>query len=321
MSHPAGVTDGVPFSRDGSSTQLISLGEDDSKLEETASGLNESYLSKPVGPFGGIQGDLDDGVLSKDQPLQLQLEMLRGKLSRRNQVLEIIRRAYYRDVLIIKEELRQSGGKLGPMESMTLQRGEIPKLQRTQSRHVSTESGTIDGGLSSVPSVDLREVLPLFAPSETVLQVHPCESCGGHLELVHGESKELKAARQEMARAAKGEQQMRTMVHRMRSEAKQMEEVNEALQQRVKALMKENAYTLEQLQAARKMEREQKVIIAGMRSKLQLTQATQDEIDRLTSECKDVKQQLIRSNHDRDIFSASNNHLKEGLAEITNILV
>lgn len=153
-----------------------------------------------------------------------------------------------------------------------------------------------------------------------MLQVHPCESCGGHLELVHGESKELKAARQEMARASKGEQQMRSVVHRMRSEAKQMEEVNEALQQRVKALMKENAYTLEQLQAARKMEREQKVIIAGMRSKLQLSQATQEEIDRLATEYKDVKQQLIRSNHDRDIFSASNNHLKEELAEVTKTL-
>ncbi|GMF35518.1 unnamed protein product [Phytophthora fragariaefolia] len=113
---------------------------------------------------------------------------------------------------------------------------------------------------------------------------------------------------------------MRTVVHRMRSEAKQMEEVNDALQQRVKALMKENAYTLEQLQAARKLEREQKVIIAGMRSKLQLTQATQDEIDQLASEYKDVKQQLIRSNHDRDIFSASNNHLKEELAEVTKAL-
>ncbi|OWZ14661.1 hypothetical protein PHMEG_00011828 [Phytophthora megakarya] len=246
--------------------------------------------------------------------------MLRGKLSRRNQVLEVIRRAYYRDVIIIKEELRQSGGKLGHMESKTL-RGEIPRLQHMPSRIVTTESsGTIDGGLSSVPSVDLRDVLLLFAPSETVLQVHPCESCGGHLELVHGESKELKAARQEMARAAKGEQQMRTVVHRMRSEAKQMEEVNDALQQRVKALMKENAYTLEQLQAARKMEREQKVIIAGVRSKLQLAQATQDEIDRLTNECKDVKQQLIRSNHERDIFSASNNHLKEELAQVTKAL-
>ncbi|KAL4151997.1 hypothetical protein PRNP1_008932 [Phytophthora ramorum] len=282
--------------------------------------MEEDDSSKPIDALG-VHDDLDDGVLSKDLPLQQQLEMLRGKLSRRNQVLEVIRRAYYRDVITIKEELRQHGGKLVHMGSMASFRGESPKLQRTPSRQIGGgSSGPVDGGLSSVPSVDLREMLPLFAPSETMLQVHPCESCGGHLELVHGESKELKAARQEMARASKGEQQMRAVVHRMRSEAKQMEEVNEALQQRVKALMKENAYTLEQLQAARKMEREQKVIIAGMRSKLQLTQATQDEIDRLASEYKDVKQQLIRSNHDRDIFSASNNHLKEELAEVTKAL-
>ncbi|KAG7394211.1 hypothetical protein PHYBOEH_005466 [Phytophthora boehmeriae] len=193
-------------------------------------------------------------VPDQNVTLELQLDMLRGKLSRRNQVLEVIRRAYYRDVIIIKEELRLHGGKLGHTGSTT--------------------------------------------PS----------------------SKELKAARQEMVRATKGEQQMRNVVHRMRSEAKQMEEVNEALQQRVRALMKENAYTLEQLQAARKIERDQKVIIAGLRSKLQLSQATQDEIDRLTNENKDLKQQLIRSNHDRDIFSASNNQLKEELAEVTKAL-
>lgn len=113
---------------------------------------------------------------------------------------------------------------------------------------------------------------------------------------------------------------MRTVVHRMRTEAKEMEEVNEALQQRVKALVRENAYTLEQLQAARKSEREQKTTIASLRSKLQLAQATQEEVDRLAVEFKDIKQQLIRSNHDRDIFSASNNHLKEELSEVTKAL-
>lgn len=113
---------------------------------------------------------------------------------------------------------------------------------------------------------------------------------------------------------------MRSVVHRLRSEAKEMEEVQDALQQRVKALQKENAYTLEQLQAARKTEREQKTTIANLRSKLQLVQSTQEEVDRLANECKDVKQQLIRSNHDRDIFSASNNHLKEELAEVTKTL-
>jgi hypothetical protein len=189
MSFRHGADDGT----DGSLSRLVSLsriGEDTAKLDSgdrpMSAAFEEDSSSKPIDPLEGVQADLDDGVLSKDLPLQMQLEMLRGKLSRRNQVLEVIRRAYYRDVIVIKEELRQHGGKLGA--STAFLRSEAPKLLRTPSRQISTgSSGSLDGGLSSVPSVDLREALPLFAPSETMLQVHPCESCGGHLELVHGE--------------------------------------------------------------------------------------------------------------------------------------
>ncbi|TYZ69116.1 hypothetical protein PybrP1_008866 [[Pythium] brassicae (nom. inval.)] len=250
--------------------------------------------------------DADDPESAEhNNPLELQVEMLRGKLARRNVIIEVIRRAYYHDVIVVKEELRHA--RLAP-----------------PSRESSASSGLLlhsaEERLSAVPSVDLRDALQLFAPAETVLQVHPCASCGGHLELVHGESKELQAARQEMARASKGEQQMRGVVHRMRTEAKEMEEVNEALQQRVKALTKENSYTLEQLQAARRAERDQRASIATLRAKLQLAHTTQEEVDRLAAECKDAKQQLVRSNHDRDIFSASNNHLKEELSEVTRAL-
>lgn len=123
-----------------------------------------------------------------------------------------------------------------------------------------------------------------------------------------------------MARATKSEQQMRSVVNRLLTEAKEKEEMSDALQQRVKALVRENAYALEQLQAARKIEREHKAAVATLRGKLQIALATQEEVDRLSAECKDVKQQLVRSNHDRDIFSASNNHLKEELAEVSKAL-
>ncbi|GMF22298.1 unnamed protein product [Phytophthora lilii] len=193
--HHSGVN-GVGFAKEGSSLHLLPLtrvGEDGNKVDEgdrpMSAALEEDSPLKPIDPLGGVQEDIDDGVLSKDLPLQLQLEMLRGRLSRRNQVLEVIRRAYYRDVIIIKEELRQYGGKLSHVGSTASLRGETPKLQRTPSRQVGS-SASIDGGLSSVPSVDLREALPLFAPSETMLQVHHCETCGGHLELVHGEVRE-----------------------------------------------------------------------------------------------------------------------------------
>ncbi|KAJ0394090.1 hypothetical protein P43SY_001052 [Pythium insidiosum] len=278
--------------------------------------------------------DCDDDKLesSKNLSVSLQLEMLRGKLARRNKVIEVIRRAYYHDVILVKEELRQSRHYSAHSSNSTLQsshQSPPPPTSRTTTPSATGRATTTaphvtsllsEDRLSAVPSVDLRDVLPLFAPAETVLKVHPCETCGGHLELVHGESKELQAARQEMARATKGEQQMKTVVHRLRTEAKELGDVNEALQQRVKALVKENSYTLEQLQASRKFERDQKTLIANLRSKVQLSQAAQEDLERLTIEFKDVKQQLIRSNHDRDIFSASNNHLKEELAEVSRTL-
>ncbi|KAG1693130.1 hypothetical protein DVH05_023910 [Phytophthora capsici] len=192
MAHHSAVAGVVPFTREKSALQfsLSRVGEDVDAGGQFI--LDEDTALKPIDPLAVAPGDLDDGVLSKDLPIQLQLEMLRGKLSRRNQVLEVIRCAYYRDVITIKEELRQYGGKLGHTGPPSLMRGEVPKLQRASSRHISTgSSGAVDGGLSSVPSVDLREVLPLFAPFETTLQVHPCETCGGHLELVHGEVRRL----------------------------------------------------------------------------------------------------------------------------------
>lgn len=116
--------------------------------------------------------DSEDVESAKHHSLELQVEMLRGKLARRNVIIEVIRRAYYHDVIIVKEELRHAKLGLGSTSSSS---GNVLQPQPGDDR------------LSAVPSVDLRDALPLFAPSETVLQVHPCETCGGHLELVHGE--------------------------------------------------------------------------------------------------------------------------------------
>ena len=75
----------------------------------------------------------------------------------------------------------------------------------------------------------------------------------------------------------------------MRGELKDATEISEALQQRMHALIKENAFTLEQLQNARKMERDQKSIITELKSKLQHTLATNESIDNLNIQvCKFV---------------------------------
>lgn len=133
--------------------------------------------------------DSEDVESSKHHSLELQVEMLRGKLARRNMIIEVIRRAYYHDVIVIKEELRHVG-KQQPVvnngrESVSTHSARSqPQLQSQQQQQQGLEDR-----LAAVPSVDLRDALQLFAPAETVLQVHPCGTCGGHLELVHGEVK------------------------------------------------------------------------------------------------------------------------------------
>lgn len=157
-------------------------GDDDNARDSTStSGENSASASRgdamssvalQLAADGGE--DTDDVAESDDglSPLELQVQMLRGKLARRNVIIEVIRRAYYHDVIVVKEELRHA--KLSS-----------PTREGSSSGGLALQS--TDERLSAVPSVDLRDALQLFAPAETVLQVHPCASCGGHLELVHGE--------------------------------------------------------------------------------------------------------------------------------------
>lgn len=94
-----------------------------------------------------------------------ELNQLRGRLDRRNALLDIIRKAYHRDVLVVKEHLQRQG--------------------RTTNANATD---LLVDDLSSVPSIDLRETFRLFAPHECELRVRPCFSCGGQLEIIHRES-------------------------------------------------------------------------------------------------------------------------------------
>lgn len=91
-------------------------------------------------------------------PTDLEINELRGRLDRRNALLDVIRKAYHRDVLVIKECL----------------------LDAQRQNNLSP--------LATLPSIDLRETFRLFAPQECELRVRPCWSCGGQLEVIHRES-------------------------------------------------------------------------------------------------------------------------------------
>ncbi|OQR86671.1 hypothetical protein ACHHYP_10243 [Achlya hypogyna] len=195
--------------------------------------------------------------LTKDQLI----DILKERLVRRSAIIDTIRHAYYHDVIVIKENLQAK--ELNP-------------------------AANLDERVHALPSVDLRDTLPLFAPAQTYLRVHPCESCGGTLELVHGETHELNEARSQCAKALKAEQNMKGIVHRLRDELKEATEISEALQQRLRALTKENAFTLEQLQISRKTERDQKALLAEVKSKLHTATANNESVSRLAQQLKEL---------------------------------
>ena len=102
-----------------------------------------------------------------DTDTQTIIDNLQGRLARRNDLLDVIRKAYYRDVIAIKEHL------------LTAEKQGIV---------VDTDTAV----LSSLPSIDLREDgFRLFAPHECELRVRPCHECGGQLEIIHRESSRI----------------------------------------------------------------------------------------------------------------------------------
>lgn len=162
---------------DSSANVLATAGiVDESELAAPDVQLLASELQLVAEP---LENDDDQDVEStKRLSVERQLEMLRGRLARRNQIIEVIRRAYYQDVILVKEELRHRSLSHNPQQSAG-----------------SFDPSPTDDRLAGVPSVDLRDTLPLFAPAETVLMVHPCETCGGHLELIHGEVQRISMAK------------------------------------------------------------------------------------------------------------------------------
>jgi hypothetical protein len=106
-----------------------------------------------------------------DDGLQIQIDDLRERLKRRNHLLDIVRKAYHRDVYVIRDcwSRIKNGESIESVQDLT-------------------------SNLTSVPSIDLREVpgFFLFSPHECELKMNPCYYCGGRLEVVHRESSRIK---------------------------------------------------------------------------------------------------------------------------------
>ncbi|ETV96350.1 hypothetical protein, variant 1 [Aphanomyces invadans] len=79
--------------------------------------------------------------------------VLRDQIHRRTQLLDELRAAYIRDVVVMKDRLWKHG--------------------------IRT-----DAELHALPSADVKPLLPLFSPAESLLRIRPCATCGGGADLI-----------------------------------------------------------------------------------------------------------------------------------------
>jgi len=132
--------------------------------------------------------------------LETEVKLLRDRLHRRNIILDSVRHAYHRDVVLIQTQMQKTDIPKGDEHGLN----ERPFTDSTLSSSPSSVAKC--DYINTLPSIDLRSNLPLFAPHECELLIRPCHFCGGQLELIHNESwvifelKELCAELQSNAR-------------------------------------------------------------------------------------------------------------------------
>jgi hypothetical protein len=128
---------------------------------------------RPVTPIdpnvaAGVNDD-QDGLSHIHPEREVDRDLLRmchGKLRRRMELIHTLRRAYLTDVILLKKIVDAS-------------------FTPEQAREVYMQWA------AAVPSLDTREILWLHAPEETSIDVIPCSSCGGCVDVVHHDSPEI----------------------------------------------------------------------------------------------------------------------------------
>lgn len=141
----------------------------------------------------------------EDDEDNVKIRELQKRLEKRNKLLDIVRKAYHRDVLTIKEcILQEQQQEIQHNERAICESNNHIQINEvsittanddpTSSRHKITSSSLLSL-LSSIPSIDLRrdEGFHLFSPQECELRLHPCFECGGTFEVIHRESSRYKS--------------------------------------------------------------------------------------------------------------------------------
>ena len=129
----------------------------------------------------------------KEDDLLLQVQQLRDRLHNRNLMLDVIRKAYYSDIVLIRNCILNNDRKDKNCKS----KSELNTFTSELNPHRDEKKE--NDFVSSLPSIDLRTILPLFAPRDCGLCIKPCYTCGGQLEIVHNESEIIMQLRETCA--------------------------------------------------------------------------------------------------------------------------
>eukprot|EP00586_Coscinodiscus_wailesii_P000712 CAMPEP_0172485016 /NCGR_PEP_ID=MMETSP1066-20121228/12738_1 /TAXON_ID=671091 /ORGANISM="Coscinodiscus wailesii, Strain CCMP2513" /LENGTH=742 /DNA_ID=CAMNT_0013249905 /DNA_START=320 /DNA_END=2544 /DNA_ORIENTATION=+ len=152
-------------------------------------------------------GDSSTSSISSNSPrnlpkseLRRQIKCLRDRLDRRNVILDAIRGAYHRDVLLVKQKiLKARKDAAEDYDDDDDDEAWDPKITEI---------------LGRLPSLDIRPALMLFAPTECELKVKPCSKCGGTLEIIHRESTRIRKLQESYERLQAVEQETRLRASR-----------------------------------------------------------------------------------------------------------
>ena len=156
-------------SNDRNVDSVFSLSDDDTEDIES---LSENSLF--IGSDNGA-GSESNSQKKIEEPLRPEyiIENMRNRLIRRNELIGTIRKAYLRDIVSMKQ----------------IYENVLTSTERSEVMIKRKEM--IKDKLIGLPSLDLRQTLELYGPSECSLEVIPCSECGGHCEIVHRESAEM----------------------------------------------------------------------------------------------------------------------------------
>ena len=110
-----------------------------------------------------------------------------GRLRRRTQLISEIRKAYLRDIVLLKHFLS---------EYLT-----------HDDRHSILQQWE-----KSIPSLDLRQHFMIYSPHESSLDVIPCETCGGSVEIVHHDSSEIQELSKALSHLDKNKNELRVLI-------------------------------------------------------------------------------------------------------------